>query len=161
MLWRCAIFPRCLALQITLKTGVPCQNCRTAGTPCTLTARDRNIVVSEAYIQRLEAMAHLHREILPSLTLDSADEPSNQRQGTSNQATALSPSGSHENRVASLTFKHATAEAFVSGLKRLSVGDYAGFPYLNQVPPAGSFSAGSTEISKCDYASLRFDASCT
>lgn len=105
-------------------------------------------------------MARINVETVPSINIESASDPSHKVREVGNQTTTPSSSGSHENRGASLTFKHATAESFVSGLKRLSAKEYAGSSDSEQIPPPDSYSEGSTDVSSYDYASLSFDASC-
>ena len=138
---------------------MPCQNCQNAGIPCTFPYRDRNVVVSEAYIRHLQAMAQIPREAVPSMTIGMSGEIGSRTGQLDNQPATPSSQGNHERRASTLTLKHATAEAFVSGLRKLSAWDVDSL--TDRIPTPEFYSEGSNEVSNYDYASLSFDTSCT
>lgn len=78
--------------------------------------------------------------------------------------TPLSSQDKSGHRAAKLTFKHATAEAFVSGIKKLSTADHDPSTEAtfndNELSHKDLYSDGATEVSSYDYVSLNFDTSC-
>ncbi|KAF2008429.1 hypothetical protein BU24DRAFT_497895 [Aaosphaeria arxii CBS 175.79] len=157
---------RCHKRKVKCSGGVPCQNCQIAGTICTFPTRDRNVVVSEVYLQRLQALAETnivnHGSSTP-LNLE-ADVTSRGPEHNGALGTPRSTLANREYRAEKLTLKHATAEAFVSGLQRLSTKDAESSPestFQNDwTSRADSYSVGATEVSSYDYVSLNFDTSC-
>lgn len=92
------------------------------------------------------------------------NDSSSRTPGQRSSHSILSGQGGNDVRVLPLTFKHATAESFVSGLKKLSTKDYGTSPedHAQNSPVAYSESAsgGATEMSSYDYVSLNFDRIC-
>jgi hypothetical protein len=78
--------------------------------------------------------------------------------------TPLSSLDKNEPRATKLTYKHATAEAFVSGLKKLSTADHdpsTEATFTDElVSHKDLYSDGATEDSSYDYVSLNYDTSC-
>ncbi|RDW78728.1 uncharacterized protein DSM5745_05580 [Aspergillus mulundensis] len=101
----------------------------------------RNVLVSEAYLRQLQAQSSYHIRCYPGDESHSRDASSQ-----TSRETSLRPStqGGHENSTPTLTLKHATSEAFVSGLKRLSY-----------------YPEGLDQVPNYEYVSLSSDKSCS
>jgi hypothetical protein len=114
-------------------------------------------VVSEAYLQRLQAFAESQSAAAAVLETGAASQQNHQTPGLSSYP------GIGRGK-ATLTLKHATAEAFVSGLKKLSTRDTETSPGSNQNNSAAlhpdAYSDISGEVSNYDYVSLNYDSSC-
>jgi hypothetical protein len=147
------------------RLGFPCHNCEIAGAVCTFPTRDRNVVVSEVYLQHLQAFAQSQMEMARSSVVEvPANDSSSRTAGHGSNRGVLSSSGSDDFRALPLTVKHATAESFVSGLRKLSTKNYGASPeddaQNSPVAYSESASGGPTEVSTYDYVSLNFDSIC-
>lgn len=113
--------------------------------------------MSEAYLQRLQAIAESRITSLESSEIDTREQD-----GIRSVSSASIPDPKRP--AARLTLRNATAEAFVSGLKRLSTTNSKASPETN---PANTLSAlqndtnsdVSGDLSNYDYVSLNFDSS--
>jgi hypothetical protein len=122
-------------------------------------------VVSEAYLQHLQAFAQSQMEMArSSVAAVPANDSSSRTIGHGSSRGVLSSRGSDDFRALPLTVKHATAESFVSGLRKLSTKDYGASPeddaQNSPVAYSESASGGPTEVSTYDYVSLNFDRIC-
>ncbi|ETN38206.1 uncharacterized protein HMPREF1541_06237 [Cyphellophora europaea CBS 101466] len=107
---------RCHKKKVRCTGGSPCQNCSRAAATCTYPLRDRNVVVSEAYLASLHAHAY-----------SQSQTPFPQTPNSTNLVIDAQPGGPPEpvadgsrRGAANPVLKDSTAEAFVSGLKKLT-----------------------------------------
>lgn len=137
----------------------PCRNCSSAGTSCIYPVRDRNVFISENYLSNLQAQIEADTQS----RLSSTQHPSidnNQRPPVQGPDP-----GAYGKRYTGVpVIKNATAEAFVSGLKKLRGTDPTGSPTVpapfNNIWTI-SGSDAQDDDSQHDYVPLDFDISCT
>jgi Fungal Zn(2)-Cys(6) binuclear cluster domain len=132
----------------------PCQNCSSAGAECAYPIRDRNIVVPASYLQSLHSQAYGHPQT-PLRTVPAGE-------AATRPYAEPEPSAEHRT-VASPVLKNSTAEAFVSGLKKLS-GRQPTFSSGDRSVLDPSWNANAVDASDVDsqyeYVPLNFDTSC-
>jgi len=96
-MFRRQVLPWILASDVSknnIVTGVPCQNCVSTGLSCTFPVRDRNIVVSETYIRRLQAQSHIHSETPSYVNVQATGDTSSRTSEVGLQASIPPTEGS-------------------------------------------------------------------
>lgn len=142
---------------------MPCRTCALAGMSCSYPVRDRNLVVSENYLRSLQHQINAGNSH-PAIQLDQHTPGQGPGSGLHDPVYHVDSSlGAHEQRSTAVpVLKDTTAEAFVSGLKRLGATDSAGSPPAPG-PPNNIWkvqgSDGHSDDSQHDYIPLDFDTS--
>lgn len=146
-------------------SGAPCQNCQAAGIICSFPVRDRNVVVSEAYLQQLQVAVRypVERDLIPIIASSAGGPVVRETGHDANRSSTSQSNGDYEDRAGTMTLRHATTESFLSDIKKLSSNDHSICPNDPRVsstsaeePPSDE----SVEESSYDYVSLDFDTSC-
>lgn len=148
----------------------PCSNCSAAVAPCVYPIRDRNIFISENYLNSL------HAQVTPGIQNSvTTTSTSNDQYGlarTSETGVLSRPQPAEllprdvpkRTSTAAPVLKNATAEAFVSGLRKLGGAHVGGSPtaadpFNNNIWTIGGSDA-QDDGSQYDYVPLDFDTSC-